>query len=122
MAACWLTLSLEERFAYTANAGSGSLSGFSVAPDGTLHLLNPGGIAAVIGVGSHPVDMAVSRDGRFLFYLANGNGTLNSFRVTSIQRKSAFTACVASRDGHELLPSCAFACLSQGECSVRAPN
>jgi len=82
-AACWLTLSLDERFAYTANAGSGSLSGFSVAPDGTLHLLNPGGIAAVVGVGSHPVDMAVSRDGRFLFSLANGNGTLNSFRVTS---------------------------------------
>ena len=82
-AACWLTLSLDERFAYTANAGSGSLSGFSVAPDGALHLLNPGGVAAVIGVGSHPVDMAVSRDGRFLFSLANGNGTLNSFRVTS---------------------------------------
>lgn len=82
-AACWLTLSLDERFAYTANAGSGSLSGFSVAPDGTLHLLSPSGITAVTGVGSHPVDMAVSRDGRFLFSLANGNGTLNSFRVTS---------------------------------------
>jgi len=68
-AASWLTLSLDERFAYTANAGSGSLSSFSVAPDGALQLLNPGGIAAVVGVGSHPVDMAVSRDGKFLVSL-----------------------------------------------------
>jgi 6-phosphogluconolactonase len=82
-AACWLTLSPNERFAYTANAGSGSLSGFRVATDGTLHLLDPSGVTAVIGVGSHPVDMAASRDGRFLFALANGNGTLGSFHVTA---------------------------------------
>ena len=81
-AACWLTLSLDERFAYTANAGSGSISGFSVAHDGTLRLLDPSGVAAVIGAGSHPVDMAQSHDGRFLFALANGNGTITSFHIT----------------------------------------
>jgi 6-phosphogluconolactonase (cycloisomerase 2 family) len=80
-AACWLTLTPDERFAYTANAASGTLSGFTVAPDGSLHLLEANGIAAVIGSGSHPVDMAPSADGRFLFSLANGNGTLNAFRV-----------------------------------------
>jgi len=82
-AACWLTLARDEHFAYTANAGSGSISGFSVAPDGTLHLLAPNGVTAVTGLGSHPVDLAASRDGRFLFALANGNGTLASFHVTS---------------------------------------
>src|SRR5438552_4066728 len=82
-AACWLTLSFDERFAYTANAGSGSISGFSVAPDGTLRLLSPSGVTAVTGAGSHPVDLAESGDGRFLFALANGNGTLASFHVTS---------------------------------------
>ncbi len=82
-AACWLTLARDEHFAYTANAGSGSISGFSVAPDGSLHLLAPNGVTAVTGVGSHPVDLAASRDGRFLFALANGNGTLASFHVTS---------------------------------------
>jgi 6-phosphogluconolactonase (cycloisomerase 2 family) len=81
-AACWLTLTPDDHFAYTANAGSGTISGFNVAPDGALQLLQPTGISAVIGVGSHPVDMATSRDGRILFSLANGNGTLNALRVT----------------------------------------
>lgn len=81
-AACWLILSHDGRFIYTADAGSGTLSGFGVASDGTLHLLDPNGITAVIGTGSHPVDMAQSRDGRMLFVLANGNGTLGTFRVT----------------------------------------
>jgi 6-phosphogluconolactonase len=82
-AACWLTLTPNGHFAYTANAGSGSLSGFKVGLDGTLHLLDPNGITAVIGTGSHPIDMATSRNGRFLFSLANGNGTLGAFRITS---------------------------------------
>ena len=81
-AACWLVLSHNGRFAYTANAASGSVSGFRVGPDGALHLLEPTGIAASTGTGSHPVDMAESHDGRFLFVLANGNGTLGGFRAT----------------------------------------
>jgi 6-phosphogluconolactonase len=82
-AACWLTLTPDEHYAYTADAGSGTLSGFSVAADGSVHLLEADGVAAVIGNGSHPVDMAPSNDGRFLFSLANGNGTLNAFRIAA---------------------------------------
>jgi 6-phosphogluconolactonase (cycloisomerase 2 family) len=54
-----------------------------VATDGRLHLLESDGVAADIGNGSHPVDMATSNDGRFLFSLANGNGTLNAFRIAA---------------------------------------
>jgi len=80
-AACWLITSRDGRFVYTANAGSGSISGFRVGHDGSLSLLNADGRTGVTGDGSHPVDMAQSRDGRFLFSLANGNGTLNAFQV-----------------------------------------
>ena len=80
-APCWLIAAHNGRFVYTANAGSGSLSGFSVAHDGSLKLLNPDGRTAVIGNGSHPIDMAQSHDGRFLYNLANGNGTIHGFRV-----------------------------------------
>jgi 6-phosphogluconolactonase (cycloisomerase 2 family) len=80
-AACWLTFTPDEQYAYTADAGSGTLSVFSVATDGRLHLLESDGVAADIGNGSHPVDMAPSHDGQFLFSLANGNGTLNAFRI-----------------------------------------
>ena len=80
-AACWLTLSHDQRYAYTANAASGSISAFTVAADGSLELVAPDGVSGVVGAGSHPVDMAVSRDGRFLFVLANGNGTLGWFPI-----------------------------------------
>lgn len=80
-AACWLITSRDGRFVYTANAGSGSISGFRVGHDGSLSLLDADGRTGVTGDGSHPVDMAQSRDGRFLYSLANGNGTLNAFEV-----------------------------------------
>jgi 6-phosphogluconolactonase (cycloisomerase 2 family) len=80
-AACWLLASHDGRFVYTANAGSGSISGFRVSHDGSLELLDADGRTAVTGGGSHPVDMAQSGDGRFFYSLANGNGTLNAFKV-----------------------------------------
>jgi 6-phosphogluconolactonase (cycloisomerase 2 family) len=80
-APCWLLSSHNGRFVYTANAGSGSISGFRVGPDGSLELLDADGRTAVTGDGSHPVDMAQSHDGRFIYGLANGNGTLNAFKA-----------------------------------------
>ena len=79
--ACWLVTTGDGHLAYTANAASGSISGYSVAPNGTLHLLDPSGVTAVTGAGSHPVDMITSIDGEFLFAVANGNGTLAAFGV-----------------------------------------
>jgi 6-phosphogluconolactonase (cycloisomerase 2 family) len=80
-APCWLLASHDGRFVYTANAGSGSISGFRVGHNGSLELLDADGRTAVTGNGSHPVDMAQSHDGRFFYALANGDGTLHGFRV-----------------------------------------
>ena len=80
-AACWLITSHDGRFIYTANAGSGTISGFRVSPDGGLQLISPGGITAVTGAASHPVDMTLSHDGRFFYSLANGTGTIWVFRT-----------------------------------------
>jgi 6-phosphogluconolactonase len=101
-AACWLVSSHDGRFVYTGNAGSGSISGFRVGEDGSLHLLNADGRTAVIGAGSHPIDMALSRDGRFFYSLANGNGTLNAFRARhdgSLEPLSAVSGIPASAAG-----------------------
>jgi 6-phosphogluconolactonase len=80
-AACWAIVSRNGRFAYTANAGSGSISGFGIAPDGSLSLVTPGGQTGLTGAGSHPTDMAESDNGRFLYSLNNGNGTISAFRA-----------------------------------------
>jgi 6-phosphogluconolactonase len=80
-AACWLAVSPNGRFAFTANAGSGSVSGFSISSTGALTLVTPGGATGSTGAGSHPVDMGFSRNGQYLYVLANGNGTIAEFRV-----------------------------------------
>jgi 6-phosphogluconolactonase (cycloisomerase 2 family) len=69
------------RYAYTANAASGTISGFSVGHDGTLALLQPSGISGSFGAGSHPLDEAVSRDGEFLNVLVDGTHSVGTFRV-----------------------------------------
>jgi 6-phosphogluconolactonase len=80
-APCWLIASKDGRFAYTANAGSGTISGFSVAPEGSLALLDPSGVTANLGAGSHPLDEAVSGSGRFLYNLTDGRHEITGFRI-----------------------------------------
>jgi 6-phosphogluconolactonase (cycloisomerase 2 family) len=80
-AACWLVLSYDGHYVYTANAGSASISGFRVHSDGSLELLDNPGLPATTG--THPADMAFSHDGRTLFSLNNGDGTISAFGVKS---------------------------------------
>ena len=80
-APCWLVTTTDGRYAYTANAGSGTLSGFSVAADGSLALLNPSRISAALGAGSHPLDEAVSGNGNFLYDLADGQHGITGFSI-----------------------------------------
>jgi len=77
-APCWLVTAGGGRFAYAANTGSGTISGFSVH-DGNLALLDPSGVSATSG--SSPFDLAVSRDGHFLYNLASGSNELAAFRL-----------------------------------------
>lgn len=76
-AACWVILSGDERFAYTANTPDDSLSSFYVHRDGRLDLLQSQ--AANLPAGSGPVDMSFSHNGRFLYSLNVSNGTIGAF-------------------------------------------
>jgi 6-phosphogluconolactonase (cycloisomerase 2 family) len=79
-AACWAASTGDGRLVYTANAATDSISAYSVAWNGTLSLLTPGGATAQLAAGTHPLDEAISRD-RF-FYVNGGNtGTINAFRI-----------------------------------------
>jgi DNA-binding beta-propeller fold protein YncE len=74
-APCWLVVSKNGRFAYTANAAAGSISGFAVAPDGSLSLLgSTPGLA-------HPLDEAVSENGRYLYVLNDGRHDIAGYRI-----------------------------------------
>jgi hypothetical protein len=54
------------RYAYVADAHSGTISGMRVTPAGALSLLDPSGISASGGAGSTTLDESVTPDGRFL--------------------------------------------------------
>ena len=79
VAACWIAISKNGKFAYTTNAGSGSISSFQLGADGSLALLNP--TAALTGAGSSPIDMAFSVNGQYLYVLAGGAHTINNFQM-----------------------------------------
>ncbi len=65
------------RTLYGANAGSGSLSAWQTPPRGAAVLTDP--VAATTGAG--PIDLAASRDGRFLYVQEAVAGTIGAYAV-----------------------------------------
>ena len=82
-AACWVVVTKDGKYAYTTNAGSGSISGFGVDQDGSLRLLTADGRTGVTGDGSHPTDMALSNNSQFLYTLDNGSNRISVFAVNA---------------------------------------
>jgi 6-phosphogluconolactonase len=74
-APCWLVTTHDGRYAYTANAGSGTISSLGIAPDGVLSLLNP--VAATLAA---PLDLAMTGNSKFL-YVREGTGAVTGFQV-----------------------------------------
>lgn len=74
--ACWLAVSPGGRFAYTANTGSGNVTGFRIDAGGALTRLQSDGVTAVTGGG--PADLAFGGSGRYLYVR---NGASNSINV-----------------------------------------
>jgi 6-phosphogluconolactonase len=76
-ASCWLAAA--GNFAYTANAGSGSIGRYAVAPDGALTAL--GSTQVANDPSSHPLDEGVSANQDYLYVLANGLSEIVGYRV-----------------------------------------
>lgn len=76
---CWVVITNDGRYAYTANFGSGTISSYRFALSGVLTLIN--GAAASLGDMSQPVDTSLSADGRYLYQLLRGTGAVAAFRI-----------------------------------------
>jgi 6-phosphogluconolactonase len=79
LAPCWVVITHDGRFAYTANSPSASISGFAIAANGALSLITPGGRTGVTG--RTPVDLDVSRNSRFLYVAESGSGNVSGFAI-----------------------------------------
>jgi 6-phosphogluconolactonase (cycloisomerase 2 family) len=74
-AACWVAVTADGRFAYTGNA-TGSISGYSIARNGALTALTPGGLTAAA---PRPNDLAVA--GRYLYAINPAVGEVTAYRI-----------------------------------------
>lgn len=98
LAACWLVVTGNSRFAYTANAHSGTISSYGVAPDGSLALLQSS--AATSGPGS--LDMAFARNSQLLYIFVHGSNSIEGFNVNadgSLTPVTTTTGIAATADG-----------------------
>jgi 6-phosphogluconolactonase len=80
-APCWLVVTRGGRFAFTTNTPDDSLSAYEIEFDGGLSLVDADGRTGEPGTGTNPLDMDLSDDGRHLYTLNIGNGTISTFRV-----------------------------------------
>ncbi|HEV2751859.1 MAG TPA: beta-propeller fold lactonase family protein [Gemmatimonadales bacterium] len=78
-APCWAVVTNDGRFGFTGN-GSGSVSAFTIAPNGSISLLDANGATAVIAGGVN--DIALSGDSRYLYALGTGAVPgIHTFRI-----------------------------------------
>lgn len=80
-AVCWVAVTKNGRFAYVTNTGSGSLSAYRIARDGSITLRDADGRTGDTGTGSAPLDIAFSNNNRYIYTLNNGTHSLGAFRV-----------------------------------------
>lgn len=80
-AACWAVVTGNGRYGYVTNAGTGNLSGFDFAQDGSASLLDADGVTAVTG--GNPTDVAVSHNSRFLYARVAATNSIAVFAISA---------------------------------------
>jgi 6-phosphogluconolactonase (cycloisomerase 2 family) len=81
-ATCWLVVTESGRFAFAVNSASASISAYAVGADASLRLVDENGRTGDSGAGAAPIDLGLSRGGRFLYVLEAGTGTIGAFAVS----------------------------------------
>jgi 6-phosphogluconolactonase len=77
---CWNAVTPNGRFVYNSNAGTSSIAGFALGPNGSLTPL-PGTVVGLNPSGATNLDIAVSADGAYLYSLNGGNGSIGIFQI-----------------------------------------
>lgn len=73
VAACWVmntnNPTFPQQYSYITNTGDFTISGYSIAANGSIALLNADGKTFVLPSNSFPLDMAISKDSNYLYVL-----------------------------------------------------
>ena len=79
---CWNAVAPNGKWAYVSNAGSSTISGFSIGQGGTLTPI-AGTVVGTNPEGSTNLDITVSGDSKYVFTLNSGSGTIGVFAIQS---------------------------------------
>jgi len=87
-AACWVAntnnANFPQQYSYVTNTGSSTISGYAIATDGSISLVDADGKTFVLPTMSEPLDMAISADSNYLYVLQGKTyGGLASFRINT---------------------------------------
>jgi 6-phosphogluconolactonase (cycloisomerase 2 family) len=86
-AACWLEI-VGDRFAYTTNTASNTISAYELDDEGVIELFAADGVVVELGDDHSPLDMAVSADEAYLYVL---NGASDDIMGYAIEADGALT-------------------------------
>jgi 6-phosphogluconolactonase (cycloisomerase 2 family) len=79
-ATCWNVVTPNDKFMYTTNPGSGTLSGFSISSTGGLTPID-GTVLATLPADSSDLDLAITDDGKYLYTIDSGTGSVSILAV-----------------------------------------
>jgi len=97
---CWVVVTKDGRYAFTANFGSGTISSYRLDARGEVSLI--AGKAALLGATSQPVDLALSANSQYLYLLLRGKGAVAAFRIQengALQSLGTTTGALPVADG-----------------------
>ncbi len=79
-ATCWVVTTKDERFAFTSNTDSGTITSYTIANNGTVTLADAV-VARLEGEAPSPIDSGVSMDGGYFYVLDGGQGAVVAYRI-----------------------------------------
>lgn len=92
-APCWVVVTKNGKYAYTTNAGSGTISGYAVKTDGDLSPIHGISVTASVAPNVAPVDMGLSKDSDFLYALTRDPATnMRGLSVFAVQSDGGLLA------------------------------
>ncbi|MEJ7740084.1 MAG: beta-propeller fold lactonase family protein [Chitinophagaceae bacterium] len=80
-AACWVVMTKDGRYVYATNTGSHTITSFKTDMTGNLDVIKA--VSGMTGMGSSPIDEALSGNNRYLYVLNGGNQTISVFALAN---------------------------------------
>lgn len=78
-ATCWVSVDSKKKHAYTSNAGSGTITDYSINNDGSLTVVESTS-STPQGTGA-PLDSAIDQSGQNLYVLNGNEGSISTFKI-----------------------------------------